>query len=136
VIGGLARALLADGQADEARALLDGVAPEVAKHAEVGRARAALDLAAAAPQGETGALEARVAANPDDHDARFELAGAKMAAGDRDGAADLLLDLIARDKEWNEGAARKRLLQLVEAQGLEDPWARTQRRRLSALLFT
>ena len=68
--------------------------------------------------------------------ARFELAGAKMASGDRDSAADALLDIIARDREWNEGAARKRLLQLIEAQGLEDPWARTQRRRLSALLFT
>ena len=136
VIGGLARALLADGKADEARALLDGVSPEAAKHAEVGRARAARDLAAAAPQGETSALEARVAANPEDLDARYELAGARMAAGDRDGAADLLLDIIARDKEWNEGASRKRLLQLIEAQGLEDPWARAQRRRLSALLFT
>jgi putative thioredoxin len=136
VIGGLVRALLADGQANEARTLLDAVPPEAAKHAEVSRARAALDLAAAAPQGETSALESRLAANPDDHDARFELAGAKMAAGDRDGAADLLFDIIARDREWNEGAARKRLLQLVEAQGLEDPWARAQRRRLSALLFT
>ena len=59
-----------------------------------------------------------------------------MAAGDRDAAADTLLDLISRDRDWNEGAARKRLLQLIEAQGLEDPWARSQRRRLSALLFT
>ena len=50
--------------------------------------------------------------------------------------ADTLLDLISRDRDWNEGAARKRLLQLIEAQGLEDPWARSQRRRLSALLFT
>ena len=59
-----------------------------------------------------------------------------MAAGDRDRAADALLEIIGRDRDWNEGAARKRLLQLIEAQGLEDPWARTQRRRLSALLFT
>jgi putative thioredoxin len=59
-----------------------------------------------------------------------------MASGNRDGAADELLEIIARDREWNDGAARKRLLQLIEAQGLEDEWARAQRRRLSALLFT
>jgi putative thioredoxin len=58
-----------------------------------------------------------------------------VAAGDRDRAADELLAIIERDRDWNEGAARKRLLQILEAQGLEDPWARTQRRRLSALLF-
>ena len=81
-------------------------------------------------------LEQRLAADPDDHQARFDLAGARMANGDRDGAADALLELIARDREWNEGAARARLLQLIEAAGLEDPWARNQRRRLSALLFT
>ena len=102
----------------------------------IGRARAALELAEAAPDTDTSALEARVAANPDDHEARYELAGAKMAAGDRDAAADALLEIIGRDRDWNEGAARKRLLQLLEAQGLEDPWARAQRRRLSALLFT
>jgi len=59
-----------------------------------------------------------------------------MAAGNRDAAADALLDLITRDRDWNDGAARKRFLQLLEAQGLEDPWTRAQRRRLSAVLFT
>ena len=59
-----------------------------------------------------------------------------MAAGDRDAAADELLEIIARDRDWNEGAARTRLLQIMEAAGLEDMWARAQRRRLSALLFT
>jgi putative thioredoxin len=136
VIGGLARALLAGGQADEAKAVLDSAPTDAANHAEVSRARAALELAGAAPGTDTSDLEKRVAANPDDLDARYELAGAKMASGDRDAAADALLDIIGRDLEWNEGAARKRLLQLIEAQGIEDPWARTQRRRLSALLFT
>jgi putative thioredoxin len=136
VIGGLARALLAAGQADEARALLDATPADVANHADIGRARAALELTQAASQSDTSDLEARIASNPDDLDARFELAGAKMAAGDRDSAADTLLDIIERDREWNDGAARQRLLQLIEAQGLEDPWARSQRRRLSALLFT
>ena len=136
VIGGLARALLAAGQADEAKAVVDAAPADVANHAEVSRARAALELKEAAPESDTSDLEARIAANPDDHDARYELAGAKMASGDRESAADALLEIIGRDLEWNEGAARKRLLQLIEAQGLEDPWGRAQRRRLSALLFT
>ncbi|MCH8616921.1 tetratricopeptide repeat protein [Sphingomonas sp. SM33] len=136
VIGGLARALLAAGEADEARAVLDAAPADAANHAEVSRARAALELTKAAPESDTSEIEARIASNPDDFEARYELAGAKMAAGDRDGAADALLDLISRDRDWNEGAARQRFLQLIEAQGLEDPWARTQRRRLSALLFT
>jgi putative thioredoxin len=59
-----------------------------------------------------------------------------MAAGRRDEAADALLEIVRRDRGWNEGAARTRFLQLLEATGLEDPWARAQRRRLSALLFT
>ena len=136
VIGGLARALLAGGQADEAKAVLDSAPADAASHAEVSRARAALELAEAAPEADTSELDARIAANPHDLEARYDLAGAKMAAGDRDAAADALLDIISRDLEWNEGAARKRLLQLIEAQGIEDPWARTQRRRLSAVLFT
>ena len=88
------------------------------------------------PAADAGPFEARLAANPDDHEARFELANARMAAGDRDGAADALLELISRDRDWNEGAARQRFLQLLEAQGLEDAWSRAQRRRLSAVLFT
>jgi putative thioredoxin len=136
VVGGLARALLAAGEADEARAVLDSAPADVASNAEIGRARAALELAAAAPASGTAELEARIASNPDDLDARYELAGARMASGDRDAAAEALFEIIGRDRDWNEGAARTRLLQLIEAQGLEDPWARAQRRRLSALLFT
>jgi putative thioredoxin len=136
VIGGLARSLIAAGEAKEAREILDGLPDEIAKKSEIARARAALEVASAAPAADTSALESRLAANPDDHEARFELASAKMAAGDRDGAADALLELIGRDREWNDGAARKRFLQLLEAQGLEDPWSSAQRRRLSAVLFT
>jgi putative thioredoxin len=136
VIGGLARSLIAAGEAEEAREILDGLPDEIAKKSEIARARAALEVASAAPAADTSALESRLAANADDHEARFELASAKMAAGDRDGAADALLELIGRDREWNDGAARKRFLQLLEAQGLEDPWSSAQRRRLSAVLFT
>ena len=135
-IGGLVRALVETGERDEARTILDALDPALAKKPEVARAQAALDLTDAAPAADTAELDARLAANADDHEARFDLAGAKMAAGDRDGAADALLQIIRRDKEWNEGAARKRFLQLLEAQGIEDPWSGAQRRRLSALLFT
>jgi putative thioredoxin len=134
VIGGLARALVAAGESNEARLLLGEVPPEIAKKPEIARAKAALEVASASAA-DTSALEARVAANPDDNEARFELASAKMAS-DRDAAADALLEIIGRDRDWNEGAARQKFLQLLEAQGLEDPWSSAQRRRLSAVLFT
>lgn len=133
--GGLARALIADGRRDEAHALLASLPPELAKDPAISRAQAALDLAAE-PAADVSAEEARLKADPDDHEARFAIANARMAAGDRDAAADALLEIIARDREWNEGAARARLLQLLEAAGIEDQWARAQRRRLSAVLFT
>ena len=135
VIGGLARALIAAGEQDEAKALIDGLSEDLKKKPEIARASAALEVASA-PKIDTAPLEKRLAANPDDHEARFELAAAQMAAGDRDAAADALLELIRREREWNDNAARKRFLQLLEAQGLEDPWSARQRRRLSALLFT
>ena len=135
VLSGLARGLIAAGRIDEARATLENLPDKVEKDAAIARARSALALADAAPAGDTAELEARIAGDPDDHEARIDLAGALMAAGDRDGAADQLLESIARDREWSEGAARKRLLQILEAVGLEDPWAGVQRRRLSAILF-
>ena len=135
VIGGLARTMVEGGRTDEAKQLLDPLTEEQKKHPAVSRAIAALEVASA-PAADISAEEARLAANPDDHEARFAIAQARMAAGDRDAAADALLEIIARDKEWNGGAAKTRFLQILEAAGLEDPWARAQRRRLSALLFT
>ena len=135
VLGGLARAMIASGKVDDARALLDSLDEEQGRHAAIARARAALDLAAA-PVADVSAEEARLAANPDDHEARFAIAQARLAAGDRDGAADALLEIIKRDREWNDGAARARFLQMLEAAGFTDPWGRAQRRRLSALLFS
>jgi len=136
VAGALVRALVAAREIEEAQGILASLSPESAGKPAVARARAALELASAAPAADAAGLEARIAADPGDHQARFELAGAKAASGDRDGAADALLEIIARDPDWNEGAARKRFLQLLEAQGLADQWTRAQRRRLSALLFT
>lgn len=134
VIGGLVRALVANGEREEAQSVLNRIPADVANQPPVARARGALELSGDGTT-DTASLENRIAADPSDLEARFELASAKMAAGDRDRAADELLAIIERDRDWNEGAARKRLLQILEAQGLEDPWARSQRRRLSALLF-
>jgi putative thioredoxin len=137
VIGGLARALVALGRSEEARTLLDGAPEAAANDPALARARSALALAEVAPAGaDTAEFERLLATDPDDHEARLELAGALMSAGERDGAADQLLEIVRRDREWNEGAARKRLLQLMEVVGLEDPWSSEQRRRLSAILFT
>ena len=136
-ISGLARALIAAGGVDEALAVLEAVPEKLRSNAAIARARSAVELASAVPEGaDTREFERRIAAEPNDYDARYELAGALMANGDRDGAADQLFEIIARDRDWNEGAARKRLLQFLEVTGLEDPWAGTQRRRLSAILFT
>jgi putative thioredoxin len=134
--GGLVRALVANGELDEARKVLDSVSPELTSDAAVARARAALETASAGAGADLADLEAKVAGNPDDLQARFELAGAAMASGNRERAADELLVIVERDRDWNDGAARQRFLQLLEAQGLENDWARGQRRRLSALLFT
>ena len=135
VIGGLVRAVIAEGKPDEARILLEALDEGAAKHPAIARARAALELASA-PVVDVSGEEARIAANPDDHDARFAIANARLAAGDRDSAAEELLEIIGRDASWNEGGAKARLLQMLEAAGFDDPWGRGIRRQLSALLFT
>lgn len=136
VLSGRIRALVAVGAHDEASAALDALPEEAAKRPDIERARAALALAQSAPAvDDLAPLEAAVAANPDDLQARFDLANAQMAAGNRDAAADAFLAITAQDREWNEGAARQQLLKLFEVVGLEDPWVSAQRRRLSAILF-
>ena len=101
------------------------------------RLRPRSNVGVAAPaDAESGEYEQRIAADPEDLDARYELAGALMARGERDAAADQLFEILKRDRDWNDAAARKRLLQFLEVVGLEDPWASAQRRRLSAILFT
>ena len=136
VVAGQARALVALGQLDEAEAVLAALPPELAKHGAIDQARAAIALARdAKPVSDLSGIEAKVAADADDHEARFELAGGLMANGDRDGAADALLEIVRRDRAWNDGAARAQLLKIFEAVGLEDPWVSAQRRKLSQILF-
>ena len=136
VVAGQIRALVALGDTEAAAAALATLPEDAVKAPEIERARAALTLAQEAqPVADLSGLAAQAAANPEDMDARYELAGGQMAAGDRDGAAATLLAMIHDDRDWNESAARQRLLKLFEVVGLEDPWVSAQRRKLSAILF-
>ena len=132
-LSGLVRSLVAAGRIEEAEGMLAGAPDDPA----LARARSAVEMAkTAVPASDLAPLEAAVAASPDDHQARLDLANAQMGAGQRDAAADNLLHLIAADRDWNEGAARAQLLKLFDVVGLMDPWVKEQRRRLSAVLFT
>lgn len=136
ILSGRIRAFVASGRHDDAEAAIAALPEEVAKLPDISRAQAAIALAREAkPVDDLSGLAAAVAANPADMAARYELAGGQMAAGDRDSAADTLLAMIADDRNWDDGAARQRLLKLFEVVGLEDPWVSAQRRRLSAILF-
>ena len=135
---GLIRSLTLAGQTVEAQAALDAAQaiPALAADALIANAKAALELAAnRVDDGELAGLRERALADPADMDARLAYAEAAFAAGDRDAAADELLAMIEADREWNEGAARARLLDIFTAVGLEDPWVVATRRRLSKLLF-
>lgn len=133
-IAGMARVYLADGDPDQARQTL-AMAPADSKNAQVQSIRAQLALASAAPAGASAELEARVAANPSDHQARYDLSLAQAAVGDLQGAVDSLLAIVAADREWNDQAARKQLLVVFEAAGAASEIARDGRRRLSSILF-
>lgn len=134
--GGLIRAFVLAGDLTSAQGALDMLPAEIADDPAIAQAKSALALAADAPDaGELAALEAALAADPANHQARFDLASAQIGAGQRDAAADNLLHIVAADREWQEDAARAKLLSLFEAVGLEDPWVAAQRRRLSLVLF-
>ncbi len=138
-IGGLARLHVAAGDLESARGVL-ALAPPPAPGKEpdpaIAAAIAALSLAEqAASVGDLAPLQQALAANPDDHQARFDLAVALNARGERDSAAEELLTIIKRDRAWNEGGARKQLLQFFEAWGLMDKSTVAARRKLSAIWF-
>jgi len=133
-IAGLARCYLSGGDAERAQEVVN-MAPAGAKDAELDSVRAALKLASE-PVSETADLDRRLAADPDDHQARFDLAAALAGRGYMAGAADHLLTIIARDREWNEQAARKQLLTIFEAVGPSSEVAKQGRRKLSSILFS
>jgi putative thioredoxin len=132
-IAGLARAYLTGGDVERAGEVVD-MAPEGAKDADLDSVKAALSLAAQ-PASETQGLEARLAADPLDHQARFELAAALAGQGRLADASDQLLTIIEHERDWNEDAARKQLLTVFEAAGPTSDVAKQGRRRLSAILF-
>ena len=133
-IAGMARLYLQNGDAERAGELI-AMAPADAKDAELDSVRTAIKLAGAASS-ETAALDQRLQANPDDHEARLELAKALAARGAYDEAADQLLHIIQRDREWSDQAARKQLLEVFEAAGPMSEVAKQGRKRLSAILFS
>jgi putative thioredoxin len=136
-MAGLARCYLKSGDVERAEQTIGLVPPDKTSIPQVASVRAAIDLARhATSAGDLGALEAKIAANPADHQARIDLALAAAANGDKGAAVDQLLESFRRDKNWNEQAARKQLVQLFEAWGPKDPSTIDGRRRLSSLLFS
>lgn len=133
-IGGLARLYQQEGDLEAAREVL-AMAPEGAKDADIDAVRAALSLAESAPS-ETAEFERRIAADPDDHEARLEFAKALAGQNRLMEAVDQLIESIGRDREWNEQAARKQLLTVFEAAGPMSDVAKQGRRKLSAILFS
>ncbi|MCW1930876.1 thioredoxin [Pararhodobacter zhoushanensis] len=135
-LGGLARAHIAAGTLDQAEALINNAPAAIATAKEVEAARAQLALARQAETaGPVDELRAALAADPANHQARFDLAGALHASGDVAGAIDELLELFRRDREWNEGAAKAQLFIVFDALKPNDPLAQKGRRRLSSMIF-
>ncbi|MFN4041843.1 MAG: thioredoxin [Brevundimonas sp.] len=133
-IAGMARVYLADGDPEQARQTI-AMAPADSREPAVQSVRAQLALASA-PAGVSSDLEARVQADPNDHQARFDLAQAQAASGDLKGAVDHLLTIVKADREWNDQAARKQLLTVFDAAGSTSDVAKDGRRRLSSILFS
>ncbi len=134
---GLARCCIAGDDLPGAREALDAVAEDKRGEQEMAAAFAALELAEkAANAGDLGQLRAAVADDETNHQARFDLALALFAAGAAEDAIDELIEIVRRDRQWNEQAARTQLLQFFEAQGQADPLTLVGRRKLSALLFS
>ncbi len=133
---GLIRSHLALGALDQAQAFADAAPAKISTAKEIEAARAQIELARQAQNaGPETELRAAVAANPDDPQARFDLALALHAAGKVDEAVDELLDLFRRDREWNDGAAKAQLFTIFEALKPQDPIVLKGRRRLSSMIF-
>ena len=136
-LAGMIRCSLAGGDVEGARQMFDGLTDELRGRAEFASIAASLELAdSAADAGEIPRLMEKVAQNKDDHQSRLDLAVALYAANKHEAAADELLELIRRDRNWNDEAARKQLIKFFEAWGPTHPLTLQTRRQLSALLFS
>lgn len=136
-ISGLAQCYLGADELERAKQALELVPEDKRSDDAYTAARTALDLAEqAASLGDLAELHSRIAGNPDDHQARFDLALGLNGKGDKEGAVDQLIEIVRNDREWNEDGARKQLLQFFEAWGFKDPASNYGRRKLSAVLFS
>ncbi len=135
-LAGLMRSYLALGELPRAREVLALVPEAAASDAKITAAVAEIELAeAGAEAGEEAELEAAVAADPDNHQARFDLATALAAKSDKEAAIDHLLELFKRDREWNEGAAKTQLIKILDALGPQSELAQKGRRKLTSIIF-
>jgi putative thioredoxin len=135
-LAGMVRAYVRAGEIEQAKQTLALIPQAKQNDPAVATARAALELAEQAKAvGPIGDLEQKVAANPADHQARFDLAVALNAKGRREEAAEHLLTIVRRDRKWNDDAARKQLVQFFDAWGFADPAAVEGRKKLSSILF-
>ncbi|AKM09152.1 tetratricopeptide repeat protein [Croceicoccus naphthovorans] len=133
---GLIRAMIEAGHVAEAEQAIAALPEETKADPAIERAIASLELAKDKPDdSELENMRMAAAERPADMDAQLAFANAAFAAGQRDEAADTLLTMIRTEPEWNEGAARAKLLQIFEAVGMEDPWVSATRRKLSLILF-
>jgi putative thioredoxin len=135
---GLAKTFLAQGMIDAAKAMLDDAPAALAGHKALVPVRTQLDLIAesgSAPS-DIEALKAKLDGNANDHQTRFDLGLAEYAAGNAEGALDCFLEIVRRNRGWNEEAARKQLVKIFEALGPTDPLTLSARRRLSSILFS
>ncbi len=137
-LAGVARSLMALGQEEQALQVVESAPPKLRDHAEIASVRSALELAAEGRRARSklAEFEKRLAADPDDHEARIDLAVALNATGERARAADALLEAIRRDRAWNDEAARKQLLKFFDALGPTNPATLKGRRMLSTVLFS
>lgn len=135
-VAGLARAFIAAGQMDQAKAALDAAPEAIAGAPEITAVRAQIELAElAAGAGETAELRANVEADPADHQARYDFALALLGQGQTEEAVNELLELFRRDREWSDAAAKTQLFKIFESLGDKDPVALKGRRRLSSMIF-
>ena len=136
-LAGLAKCYVSTGAVEQAKQTLAMVPESKRNDAAVKAVQAAIDLAEQAKSlGPVAELEQKVAANPLDHQARFDLATALNAAGKRGEATGQLLEIVRRDRKWNDDGARKQLVQFFEAWGGADEATVEGRKRLSTILFS
>ena len=138
-LAGMIRGAVALGETEEAKGLIESLTPEMLRNSDVAAAISAVELAeqgSGADSIDTTALRDRLAADPKDHEARYDLAVALFAAGQAEAAIDELVTLVRHDRNWNEEAARKQLVKIFDALGFTDPVAQEGRRKLSSVLFS